>query len=783
MIEIELFRKNYQVIPPPLGKKITAICPSPEEADRFRSLQGESGNVQAITISSFLKNNLRKLEKENSFLEKNDLIFHLGVIWKKYFKSRSEDSFSKAYTLFSDLRSYVLNFEILEDVRDEFDPILYEALYYFYFYLEETKLLDEHRSYALIGENAHLLNFEAECFIIWGFHQMTTIQVEMLRSLSEFVDIKIPFPFIVFQETSHFDWIKWISDFSKIKILEESENHKEIINDLVFFGKSEILKKINLYTQKQNSFDIFLLQKDNKPEQMMELPFPDSFFKISIDVFQYQYKRVFDKVRKWCFYAQRNIILKNDLLIKIDKELLKIKEKFKISQKGEFPKILKIWLDLKKEIERYCDLSVENQNISFFDISLLEKVGSLNAPRLSLINLLRSDLCSKVSDLHSFYIPLNNRKKLLIGTKSFSTFSLGSGVKYSDKVLALLSTLGPIQRKELENKLNREKILRILKYSSSVLFLENEIEKESTFWFDILNEIKTLKIINLDTKLNKNHLKKNYLSVQEKSSFEVREKHSATQLQSFLDCPRKYYWDYVEGKKKKFELKDKLENYHLGQIEHKVIERFFTEKIKGDEKLKGIISEEIRKLCDFSHIHLDDLSFYHYLEEVFCHSQNGINSLLLIQENCSVESFDFEVQLEEKEILGSIDCVIKTSQGIGIIDFKRSSYGVPTQKDLLEFQKIQLPFYLNHFSSHDEILFFGYLCLTDPEESFIIENRDFSLFGKKIKDFIYEDFIERYKKFESDLVLNLKKEVSFPPNPRDLDICSYCHFQTFCERG
>ena len=58
----------------------------------------------------------------------------------------------------------------------------------------------------------------------------------------------------------------------------------------------------------------------------------------------------------------------------------------------------------------------------------------------------------------------------------------------------------------------------------------------------------------------------------------------------------------------------------------------------------------------------------------------------------------FEDSIKHSGFQGSADLFIDSSFGMGIFDFKRSSAGVPTKKEFLEFEKIQLWFYLKNLS-------------------------------------------------------------------------------------
>ena len=98
-----------------------------------------------------------------------------------------------------------------------------------------------------------------------------------------------------------------------------------------------------------------------------------------------------------------------------------------------------------------------------------------------------------------------------------------------------------------------------------------------------------------------------------------------------------------------------------------------------------------------------------------------IQTLLEIRKIDSDLKFEFETKISNKEdlqVIGSIDCVVRTRDMVGILDFKRSAGGIPSKKDIMSFVKIQMWFYLLRTESLlPENRFFGFLNLSEPTDS------------------------------------------------------------------
>lgn len=197
---------------------------------------------------------------------------------------------------------------------------------------------------------------------------------------------------------------------------------------------------------------------------------------------------------------------------------------------------------------------------------------------------------------------------------------------------------------------------------------------------------------------------------------------SASKFQAYIDCPRKYYFDYVDRLYRSPEVHMEILPNQLGTVEHTIIEEFFNRQSDWDSsEHRKIAQSELIKFLKLNDISLDKASFDKALIEVSDYSENAIINLLLLKKwdpNCHLV---FEENFQCDEARGRIDCMVKSSFGVGYIDFKRSSGSIPSNTELNTFEKIQIWFYLKYGpAKREDVAFWGYLNMSEPAESRIL---------------------------------------------------------------
>ncbi|MGZ3809803.1 MAG: hypothetical protein ACXVCE_17095, partial [Bacteriovorax sp.] len=185
------------------------ICPSPLVADGLRRLM--PANLEIMTISKWVSDYLKTKNQKRS--NKAELMLRLSSVWRHYFPEEEAHLFFKAFEMFTDLRSFSLNLELLSEFLKEIDPVTTKSILLFWTFLENEKIIDEHKSYQVLSE----IEIDRPLWVI-GFKHLSGIQIDMFKVIGEQTDVSVFFPKDVYAETLSTDWIRWLVPEEKLEI-------------------------------------------------------------------------------------------------------------------------------------------------------------------------------------------------------------------------------------------------------------------------------------------------------------------------------------------------------------------------------------------------------------------------------------------------------------------------------------------------------------------------------------------------------------------------------------
>ncbi|MCK9265640.1 PD-(D/E)XK nuclease family protein [bacterium] len=261
---------------------------------------------------------------------------------------------------------------------------------------------------------------------------------------------------------------------------------------------------------------------------------------------------------------------------------------------------------------------------------------------------------------------------------------------------------------------------------------------------------------------------------------------SVTQLESFLQCPFRFYIEKVEGFKvyAKPEIGESPDKW--GQIIHKVMQEIF-EKYKGfdipvdkQEELKelfkvGLINKisELQETNQISVFYRDVMSMR--IEEV----TNKFNDIVRNHYDIQLVGIEEDISQELKSLIlkGKIDRIEKDYSGnISIIDIKTGTSAPPsyTEGDFFKKSNIQLPLYIWMYKRKHKI-----------EQEYIsgsIWNFSFKDDEKKKNEIIYASSKFKYLNIVEDYLEKISKQILeredfVAENPEN---CFFCNFKDVC---
>ncbi len=767
---------------------VLVVCPSPQKADGIRGrLQAQDKLIDVITVSKFIKD-CTSLMEENQFLvsRKSELLLKLSTIWKIKNPDVEYDIFTKAFNLYTELRGFTLNLEMVEDILAEEDEKLATAIRFFWLVTEELGLIDEHQSYGLLSEEIRTTEspthefIDGKTIVFMGFKHLSGGQLDLLKSVGIRTEVLIPIHEKLYRDADKTTWMGWL-DIQEVSNSFKS-NKKKIRTSR--FKKSrfseEAYTKINELLGQ--GAELMLPSADQEFQNLNILPVEDFFFKATVDPFKPILTTLINQLKTGTDFGKNVLSVEQLSKTLEDLENTALKKDF-------FFRWLKVKSLFLKLLDEWRELSDINTEFSFFDAEVFEEILDLDLPRNYLIPIYDRTPTNFINSLDASEIIKSSTVVLVGGT--FLGNLKGGESNFSDLQLENLTSLGPVRSSELDF-LSKKVALEDLSEEAEIeLILEENLEEADIAWLELLEnfELKNEKLTSIE--IGRSSL------LGSKENIETVEllKLSSTSLQAYLDCPRKYYFNYIEKIEIDPSLSESIQPYQLGLVEHAVIGKYIE---SSDKNLRDISISELNKQLAKDQVQLKPVQYQEALYEVMMLSQRGIRFVEILKAYFGSGKTEFEKKFSHLvdgiEHRGSIDYFFELSEGQILVDFKRSGGGIPSVGDFKEFKKIQAWYYLKHVNSENSQAFlFGYLNLKDPAAS-LLYSEDKEL-AKELKKALaeldvkishlpkYSELFDGYGKEEEKLIENLKSEELFEAAPLKENVCGYCSVKYICERG
>lgn len=759
VLEVVFYQTNQDLLKkmneekPPL-----VICPSPQVADNLRSL---APDLEILTISKWISNHLKKLNLTR--VRKSELMIKLSAVWRHYFPEESTSVFLESFELFTELRSYTLDMELLNEFLQELDENVRKSIHIFWLYLDQEKIIDEHLSYNKVTET----KFSTALWFV-GFKHMSGVQIDMLKTISENCAVEVLFPRPVYLDALPNDWIRWLSTEEDGMKAPEAKKVSTVKIGMIPKGKANIV--LNNFFESHPHFDLIMGGTQVGLVTYQEAQRKNSFFKTTEDLFAIELELLTKELRQQL--KEKKILTVEEMTVFF--EALK----FSTIEKGEYRKYKIVEL-MALALEAYAEFQ---KTIDSFSLDILEIIVGLNSPRVSFLSLEEHSSRTFI-DMNGLNFRDEERSIALLATQSMGGFRANERI-LSEAMTKALRVIGPIKRAGLDFLFHKYELLSILSDQKNVLLIEEQILDTDLSWREVL---KHFHVADFDLGIRYTMKKaEEYLNPKKRHGPFPLNFFSASRLQAYIDCPQKYYFNYVDKIDNRPDERSTLGPDELGNLEHKIIAEYFQDK--SFIKSSAIDLEQHRKICvkvfneylNESKLNLNETERARGLNEIMHYTWNGIIFLLDLMEPKKVKSIRFEVALGENpwKLKGSIDCLIELDdKKIILIDFKRSSSATGTKTETMEIKKIQLWVYLlTMIHAGYTVESFGYLNLSDlaDDKLFFYEDDAQKVMG---------DLMEEAKIIIENTIGNLKVEAAFPPKPREGKVCNYCPVNLFCLKG
>lgn len=775
-----------------LGGQVQLVAPSPAKADSLRlQISGElRGDV--ITIAKFTSDLLGALwegEEKPPVKRKAELLLIFGMMKSRLFPDLGYEQFMQAYNLFSELRSFSLDFEALSSVMEAQPQVIKDAVAVFWRVLEGTGFLDEHGAYQAIAErlrSAEEIEELKKNFVFWGFQHLNGQQIDLLKALAIRYPVIIPFPVTLKDKIKRSDWLSWLKDH-KVEEVELEALPTKPRGMKVEINSREIA--LALKERLPGHTQVILGVSKLGPSHIDLLPTSSVNFKVPYDLIGGEILSVFTRITEGLSKEATG----EEFLSFLEEEKRMILKSLGEGE-VEFKKLkaLQLYEEAFASIASHTDESIQ---VNDFYQKLLRDVALLNQPRTSLTPLLSNQAQVELKDMSSLQDIPDGASVILCIDERFEDIQ-GLGPNYSEKVQKELSGIGPLKRNELDLLFRQWEFENLFTRSVVTVLMPGGILKHNLVWKRMFQNI------HLDSDaaqiIPPDRILQDHLARVEKKSFEST--FSASRLQSYLECPRKFYFKFVEKISPQIVYEKDIDSLLAGTIGHKIIEIANKRKIPLEE-ISQLTTEILNFYIQKNQLHLPREV---YLEKHLVFRQRSSNGLEFLQDIATTvaQPIEWEMEVdfslaEKYELKGTIDCIGVTQDFLFLLDFKTSTSSASKASELENFTSLQLWIYALAIRKMrpeyaNKKLVMGYVVLNKPEDSnlMMFDADTYSMFAenrfstlKHMKESSLDEYLSKAQETVDTLALNIQQDKEFPVRPLNMDACTYCELSRICVKG
>ena len=760
------------------GEKILIIVPNPIFADSLRAvLKGLNLSEKIIvdTISHFIKERSKTYFNEsyqNYYRTNSELFQFLGVAWLRAGHG-SFVEFNRIFKLLTDLRSFSTELDLFHEYFAEIEQKDLEKIIYLWTFMNEANIWDEQSLYSELSCSDLEESFS---FCIYGFDYLSGNQIDFINSIARTNDVYVPIPMELLPYCTNLDWVNWLE--GEEVVVSESSN-KLITAKFFEFESNNLLHQFNEIVEQETSekkgkLNVLLADTSLDLEEELQYIFKEMKFKLPVESFEIALRTV-----------------KNELLTMVsensDKTLFleNIVKEIKLAVENRDYKKLKLLTDFKLELESIQDQFSLDLPIDEFLLDLLFRVVEMNLPRLNLISE-KTDSSCVYRQFKNINVPLPTDDKIVfIIKKKYNDFFSFREVEES---IFKLASIGPIKRPDFDYEFKKANFYNAISNNPVSFLVERGTAKEKVIWKDIFSEIEAEeRSIEL--------VEKRELPTLKNTGIESKLlKLSASKIQTYMDCPRKYYYKYMEKLNVSVDSIESFSPRDEGIVMHEVVEKFL---VRYDTYEQSNLNEQIQ-ICLESYLEenkktLNEFALGYQRIKLFDLTHKIVQLLIHLKNSEFVLDIKFEEFFEDDGEIsksGYIDILVMTSKGVIILDLKRSGNSIPSMKSFCDFSTLQLWFYACH-SGLENIIGVGYLCGDDVENSIYYSDQldscevlaEGGISKIQSKGIFNDSKLDSYRLFEKEIIDSLLADNDFLPGPSSSSICDFCDFSNICPKG
>lgn len=753
------------------------ISPNPGTSDYYRGFfQKNDLSIDPLTISQFLKVHLRKDNEELELQGKRELFQLLATIWKDTVGAQDFVAFLESYNLFTDLRSYGPTNEVFQEILQQLEPTQAKLILKYHSIFEHLEVLDEFKSYDLVPS---LLNGEGNQFYFVGFSHLSAKQIDFLKNISNDHEVYLFYSHYLYQKRQSFDWISWVNDVAEVYQAPELEFDSPSVYR---FQAQSLSHCYHRWTNSDKvSGQIICGVNGIEIDQYFPLPIDNINYKHDLNTFSDEISEIFADLKFGLGLGKKSSTaitvnqLKNFLKNEIDLIFTKGK------QERSFIRLKSLLLFLEETIS-WEQLSDQNNQITDFDLRVLRKTAELAAPRISASQIIKTKDFFSLTPLLA-PSDLDPAQKVVILIKSGGGFNIMKRGKYNPMVNSILATIGPMQRFDLDIDLVSSRLEELLHIPHAEWWIEEGVEQSDPFWKKSLSPLLPFLNEANDSELIKEKKARVFLI---KNKTWEQKNYSPGKLQSFLDCPQKFYFSYIEPYNFPTKGHAMINNAALGELAHELIGQVDYAHFE-ESLLQTKLNELLENYFQRNQLNPTKFEVKKAAHTVYNLAFPSVSQLADLVKMAPDTDLLFEKEIQSEDGQGRADLLGLGSHANFVLDFKKSSYAIPSKKELSLFENIQIYFYISRLLPQvGKLDFFGFQNLEEPEKSLFFKASDstlincFSLKKSGIVSIDLDAEIEKYREFENELIKKIQSEKTFMASPRKKEICEFCHLKFVC---
>lgn len=765
------------------------ICPNPQLADGVRRLfetHKETG-FDVITIAKATSELREFYQIEGQALRKAEILMHFATLWKSVHGAKNFEMFIQSYQLFSEFRSFTTNFDLVSEALGSLSSEQQAALSLYWRYLSEAQIMDEHSLYEMISSSAEEAvqstdGDEPRCrwknITFWGFPHLSGTQVSLIKALGIVANVHIFFPRAMIPFVHSGDYIAWLDKDVEQEAIAKTvvaadDNPVEL--ETISFAKKRLagVLRDNFTSEELKGKEILLCAKKADFNLFQEMPFTPIAFKTPSDGLSSVAMFVTKLMRAQYSKGLRSASDFHDVL----------ESELKRSYELQDFRLMRVVLQYKRLLESYHGLSSLNESLEHFDLKLFEEIFISTLPRMFTSSLAPEETPSiALATLSSPPQERGQNVALAIISSHYGPLKSKESY-YSDEVGEFLSVVGPLKRSEFEFQFLKLRLRELMMKNRPCLVIEKGLLEHDPAWSELLS-VFNLKEKEVQSVAHSESTRELHDFLISGGGSPYQSEMSASSLQLYRDCPRKFYVSKIAKLNQFKELPIEIAPNELGTLEHSLIGKLYFMP-RADHELHREVESAIDLLLESKNKNIDPILKQSYTFEVEEAVRNGLRFLDQLGNELRFSKVSFDVKLTHKR--GEADCVVEWESARGprwgLIDFKRSKSSVARKSEVEDLRKLQLPFYLLSLGLEvNRCSFMGYVNLSNTSESMLVSfdhelHSEFKFNSFQIPIGEYEDFARR---FIEELSAQCYSDSTFAANPLSAQACTYCPISNVC---